>query len=180
MALKAIKCMNGDVLTISMPLEFPKQVYDETSWLDQIDEEIMNEKSRKQPRTKNKKANRLIVTKEFLDSRVSAQYGKQAWIRFCERMMSEGFVCELYEARQTVSKYVTVIDCERKFKVRFSNHKPIHAREVRGDCNFFVGITNLGTTNTSQAIAEALYFFNAKPRTKIPKTPEFARYYGGV
>jgi hypothetical protein len=40
----------------------------------------------------------------------------------------------------------------KQFKVRFSNHKPIHARELRGDCDFFVGHTNLTVTHTAQAI----------------------------
>lgn len=92
---------------------------------------------------------------------MNAGFSKPRWITFCEDMMQRGFQVKLYEAKRTVSKYVTVIGpCGREFKVRFSDHKPIMRREVEGDCDFFVGVTNLGVTNTTHAIMETLMFFN--------------------
>ena len=103
----------------------------------------------------NKKVSDLTVTQQFLSSRWPAGsiYPKQKWVEFCETLLREGYVLSLYEARQTYSKYITVRKAGRSpFKVRFSNHKPIQSRELAGDCDFFVGVTNLGVTNTAMAL----------------------------
>ena len=90
------------------------------------------------------RAKNQIIDQAFLGRRAahSAYYGykKQKWIEFCEVMLAEGYQVSLYEARETVSKYVTVTDpiLGVGFKVRFSNHKPIKQREVERDCDFFV------------------------------------------
>lgn len=110
-----------------------------------------------------KKAINRQVTKEFLQHRekyaVFLGYKKQKWVEFCEEFLSRGYNIELYEAQRTVSKYVSVIRGDKRFKVRFSNHKPINARELRGDCDCFVGITNLKTITSTMAIAKTLDFF---------------------
>lgn len=118
-----------------------------------------------------KKANNRAVNTDFLRHRAeySAKLGfaKQKWVLFCERMIAEGLVCSLYEARQTVSKYITVRhpdNYSHSFKVRFSNHKPIKHRETAGDCDFFVGYTHLGIQTTDQAIKKTLEFFNLLER----------------
>lgn len=81
-------------------------------------------------------------------------FPKQKWVKFCEILLSEGYELSLYEARRTVSKYVTVGRKGAKpFKVRFSNHRPIAQREDAGDCDFFVGVTNRTVTTTTQALA---------------------------
>lgn len=103
------------------------------------------------------KANGEAVTPRYLNRRVmylaAAGYGKTKWITFCERMMQEGFSCYLYEARQTFSKYITVTDHKNiSVKVRFSDHKPIYQRELKGDCDFFVGVTHTGVRTTDDAI----------------------------
>lgn len=112
---------------------------------------------------KPKKLSNVKVTKQILEHRVNFSknlgYSKQKWVEFCEVMMENEFQLYLYEARQTVSKYITVSDGNKEFKVRFSNHAPIKAREVAGDCDFFVGRTHLGVTNTTQAIMETLKYF---------------------
>lgn len=112
---------------------------------------------RKPPKNK---ATNLRMTEGYLAGRAEAcvrkGFTKPKWISFCETMMKVGYAVELYEARQTVSKYVTVIDeadTGVAFKVRFSNHKPIESRELAGDCDFFVGHTNLGITTTREAIS---------------------------
>ena len=107
----------------------------------------------------SKKATNRLIDHKFLSSRVSSEFGKQKWIIFCETMMHYGFTLRLYEARKTYSKYVTVLDAGKEFKVRFSNHRPIYRREVNGDCDFFVGRTNLGVTTTGDAIEATLKHF---------------------
>lgn len=102
------------------------------------------------------KATNDIVTVDFLEyhqkKAVSQGYQKQRWIFFCEALLAKGYTLELYEARRTVSKYITVKkEGHKPFKVRFSNHKPIFHRELTGDCDFFVGHTNIAITNTDQA-----------------------------
>ncbi|WP_435018471.1 hypothetical protein TA3x_000445 [Tundrisphaera sp. TA3] len=115
-------------------------------------------------RNKHRKANNDIVTPPLLAKRskrsILAGFGKARWIIFCEVMMAEGYTLTLYEARRTVSKYITVgRPGHAPFRVRFSDHKPISARESAGDCDFFVGVTNLATTTTGQAIAAARKHF---------------------
>ncbi len=112
-----------------------------------------------------------MVTKEFLDQRAKQSakkgYSKQKWIQFCEIMLRRGYAVSLYEARRTVSKYVTVSDGKKSFKVRFSNHKPICEREERGDCDFFVGRTNYTVTTTKDAILAVINFFDYDTRPEI-------------
>jgi hypothetical protein len=88
-----------------------------------------------------KKATNKIVTLDYLKGRaeglIAAGFNKSKWITFCEEMMRLGFTVELYEARQTKSKYCTVMRNGKRYKVRFSDHKPIYHREMKGDCDFF-------------------------------------------
>lgn len=85
--------------------------------------------------------------------------------------MRLGFTIELYEARQTKSKYCTVKRDVKSFKVRFSDHKPIYHREMQGDCDFFVGVTNTGSRNTHDAINATCNFFGVQriPGIQNPK-----------
>lgn len=115
-------------------------------------------------RRKNKMTNDK-VTKEMLDARtkyaIAGDFGKPKYIEFCEYFLEKVFLLEIYEARETVSKYITVIgQGNKRFKVRFSNHAPAYARELAGDCNFFVGRTHLGITNYRQAIESVNIYFN--------------------
>lgn len=113
-----------------------------------------------------RKATNKRVCQDFLNSRTrylqSNGWAKSQWIVFCEEMLRFGLICELYEARNTVSKYITVRDGNDwsvQFKVRFSDHKPILHREMAGSCDFFVGRTNLKVTTTQMAITTTLDFF---------------------
>lgn len=113
--------------------------------------------AKKRPRDPNKAKN-LPVTPEYLAMRAYRE--KPKWIEYCEFMLTLGLKVTLYEAKVGVSKYVTVqLVGKGKFKVRFSNHKPNPHREHLKHCDFFVGITNSGTTNTAQAIAATLKHF---------------------
>jgi hypothetical protein len=112
------------------------------------------------------KANNNVITKNLLQNReiacVSKGYHKQKWVVFCESLMSKGFTLKLYEARKTVSKYITVTHPgipSKSFKVRFSNHKPLKHKEQMNDCDFFVGISNTKVTNTEMALQETLKYF---------------------
>jgi len=112
----------------------------------------------------SRKAKNLKLTAHYLASRIDglAQQGwpKPKWIIFCETVISHGLSAQLYEARKTVSKYITVRDKRgRSFKVRFSNHRPNSVREENGDCDFFVGVANKTVTTTEQAIAATLKHF---------------------
>ncbi len=110
-----------------------------------------------------RKHNGGYLSKSTIEKRVekaiASWYSKPKWIEFCEHFMEKGFKIRLYEARKTVSKYVTVQKGSKEFKVRFSNHKPIHQREMMGDCDFFVGVTHTGVRTTSMAIDEVTKFF---------------------
>lgn len=109
------------------------------------------------------KADNIQVTFEYLNEREQglkkAGYPKPKWILFCEVMLQNGLELKLYEARQTVSKYITVIKDDKEFLVRFSNHAPGYVRERNGDCDFFVGRNHNSTTTTGQAILATKGFF---------------------
>jgi hypothetical protein len=108
----------------------------------------------------------MRVTQEFLDERVAraAAWPKAKWIIFCETLMTQGFRVELYEARETVSKYVTISKMGKSFKVRFSNHKPIKHRQMKGDCDFFVGVSHSLVTTTNDALKAVHEYFSKESR----------------
>ena len=111
------------------------------------------------------KVSNILVTEQFLLSRMPRKKkDTQKWVQFCLRMMKAGLTVHLYEARQTLSKYLTVSHGDRSFKVRFSDHAPNYNREVEGDCEFFVGVTNLDTTTTGQAMQATLRHFGLRTR----------------
>lgn len=102
------------------------------------------------------KARNDLIDHDFLYRRASNAiakgYPKAKWVVFCEAMLKRGVTLTLYEAKHTFSKYITVHNGPKQFKVRFSNHKPIYEREAKGDCDFFVGHSNFGITNTNDAL----------------------------
>jgi hypothetical protein len=103
------------------------------------------------------------VTQEFLSQRTkqAAEMGwpKAKWIRFCELLLVDGLDLELDEAKTTFSKYITVRKGKKKFRVRFSNHKPRLDRELAGLCDFFVGVANNSITTTDDALRAVRKFF---------------------
>lgn len=106
------------------------------------------------------------VTKEMLKSKVSEKYRKAKWIVFCETLLEKGYSLNLYEASKTFSKYITVSKNGRSFKVRFSNHRPAISKQITNDSDFYVGVSNFGTTTTEDALKAVEDYF-AKPRIKI-------------
>lgn len=97
-----------------------------------------------------------VIDADFLAARhqQAALYGypKAKWIEFAETMLRCGYSVWLYEARETVSKYIVVGHGDLRFKVRFSNHRPARWREEAGDCDFFVGRSHHGVTTTAEAV----------------------------
>lgn len=108
------------------------------------------------------KATNDIVTQEFLDDRCrrssDAGYEKAKWITFCECMLAQGYDVELYEARETFSKYITCWNGPMSYKVRFSNHRPNKQRELMKDCDYFVGWTHTGVRTTEMAIEATIKY----------------------
>ena len=132
-----------------------------------------------------KKAKNKILTAGYLKGRVEGLaakgWSKSKWIYFCEEVMRLGFTVELYEARQTKSKYCTVRRDGKAFKVRFSDHKPIYQREMNNDCDFFVGYTHTGIRNTHDAVNAVCNFFGVQriagmenPKPKLGYVLDFA------
>lgn len=109
---------------------------------------------------------KFYLTVEFLEERAkrSEKLGltKQKWIQFSEYFLKKGYVLEFYEAKETYSKYITVTHIKapgRRYMVRFSNHKPSRVRELKKDCDFFVGVTHTGTRTTREAALAVLKYF---------------------
>lgn len=112
------------------------------------------------------KARNLPLTPEYLKARAERTsalgYPKPKWVEFCDIALRRGLVAYLYEAKHTDSKYVTLRHGGKSFKVRFSNHKPILAREIGNDCDFFVGVANRTVTTTGDAMRAAMAHFGMK------------------
>lgn len=103
-----------------------------------------------------------IVTMGYVEG-IKENYPKQysipKYIQFIERALTCGFKVILYMPKTTRSKYVTVQYKHKKYKIRWSNHKPIKDLEEQGSCDFFVGVTNLHITTTEQAWEAMLNHF---------------------
>lgn len=108
------------------------------------------------------KAYNQYITEDFLKSRENTDKPVQKWILFCRYFMSKGYKIRLYEARRTVSKYITLIKDGKSCKVRFSNHRPIREREKNKDCDFFVGVTNFQVITAHDVALQVLKFFEEK------------------
>lgn len=112
------------------------------------------------------KARDVVLTQDFLDKRTNwaaeRGYSKAKWVAFSEVLLNAGFHVTLYEARKTLSKYLTISDGNSSFKVRFSNHRPNKGRELGGDCDFFVGVTHTGVRTTDDAIEAVARHFGTK------------------
>jgi hypothetical protein len=103
------------------------------------------------------------IDKKFLKKRsdisIKNGYSVQKWILFCQKLLDLGFEIDLYDSRRTVSKYVHVKFGKYCYKVRFSNHKPNREKELTGDCDFFVGVTNKHVSTTKDAFISTIVYF---------------------
>lgn len=125
--------------------------------------DIKKQKIKKDKKTEKRKITRELenkkVTLELLSSKTANNYPKQKWIMFCEYFLQKGYELTLYEARRTVSKYITISNGIKSCKIRFSNHKPILEREINQDCDFFVGRTNLQVSTARDVAIKVNKFF---------------------
>lgn len=78
------------------------------------------------------------------------QYSTPKYLIFMKKMLEEGWKVRLYVAK--VSKYIFVLNEDKIYKVRFSNHKPYFDREEEGDCDFYVGVSHKQVSTTEQII----------------------------
>lgn len=126
-----------------------------------------------------KKAYHRILTRGYLDYRYppAGPYNPK-WVQFCRTMLGHGFTVVLYEARETVSKYVTVERDGKQFKVRFSNHKPSRYKERNRFCDFFVGINHGSITTTAQAVTATLRHFGVPCADPPPPQSLNEQLYG--
>jgi len=93
------------------------------------------------------------------DKAVFSGYQKPKYIEFCEDALSLGLEVYIYEARKTRSKYVYLSRINKRFKVRFSNHKPSRLKQAECDSDFYVGVSHEGVTTTSDAIEAVRDYF---------------------
>lgn len=122
----------------------------------------------------------IIVSYDYLNNKSlslqSKGYPIPKYIQFCTTLLDLKYTVTLYEAKSTVSKYVTVLkQGYAPYKVRFSNHKPNFFKEVECDCDFFVGVSNLRTTNTAMALNAIGEFFHNKLNTWKGKPDDTAK-----
>lgn len=97
---------------------------------------------------------------DYAKNLADAGWPKSKWISFCENLLQQGYEVRLYAAKSSKSKYVYVIKGDRVFKVRFSDHSPHRNQIDTNDCDFFVGRSRLGITNTGDAMVAVAEFFN--------------------
>ena len=64
------------------------------------------------------KACNQYITEDFLKSRENVDKPIQKWILFCRYFMGKGYKIRLYEARKTVSKYITLIKDGKSWQKR--------------------------------------------------------------
>ncbi len=128
----------------------------------------MSRRNRATPRGPSPAQPKQLTAADIAEYRSRAEfndYPLQKWVQFSDFLLGRGFTVTLKESLSTVSKYLTVTKPgdQRRYVVRFSNHPPRLDREQNKDCDFFVGKTNLGWTNTVMAQAAVLEFFNSVP-----------------
>lgn len=78
------------------------------------------------------------------------------WIQFCEIMLERGWQVYVHEAVTTVSKYVFVVQGDRRYKIRFSNHIPNKRMQAAEDCDFYVGISHAENALTTEQVLDIL------------------------
>lgn len=100
---------------------------------------------------------------EYLSTRekntINAGYSSPKWIGYCRSLIESGLRVQMYEAKQTVSKYIYSSNGVKVYKVRFSNHKPNFTRQQKQDCDFFVGVSHGIVTKTEDALKATIEFF---------------------
>jgi hypothetical protein len=100
------------------------------------------------------------------------QYATPKYLLFIQWAIEQQYRVTLYMPATTRSKYVTLYRGKKLFKIRFSDHRPIKAREEKGDCDFFVGRTNFTVTTTEDAKqAVRNFFFPSRSKHELVDWP---------
>ena len=116
-----------------------------------------------------KPLNQELVDMDYLNERkrrlTARGFPVSRWIVLVESLMALGLQVTVYEPPTTHSKYIRAyVHLEGPcFKIRVSDHKPVFAKEALGDCDFFVGVTNLGVTSIRDAEQAVIRHFNIQP-----------------
>lgn len=102
----------------------------------------------------------MLLTIEYLE-RLKPAYLKKnfpipKWIVFAETLLRKGWKVKLYRAIHTYSKYLTITKRDKKYKIRFSDHKPSRIKEEEKDCDFFVGRSHNQVCTTEQVLEKIL------------------------
>lgn len=92
-------------------------------------------------RRKRTRSKQVAIDQEYIDRRKSQahpEYPTPMWLRFIQICVNKGLRVDVYEAKTTVSKYITLRshECPTILKVRFSEHKPT----TDNDADIFVGL----------------------------------------
>jgi len=83
-----------------------------------------------------------------------SQYPTPKWLLFVQSLLLTGWIVGVHKAETTHSKYVYIRKDKKRYKIRFSNHRPSKKKELYGDADFYVGISNLNVTTTEQVLQE--------------------------
>lgn len=82
------------------------------------------------------------------------QYPTPKYLLFMLEMSKCGFEVSLHKSKSTVSKYIYLRKGDKQYKVRFSNHRSNFRHELEADCDFYVGVGNMGVKTTETVIKE--------------------------
>lgn len=86
-------------------------------------------------------------------------YPRPKWLHFAAVMLDyrdSGVSLKLYDAKSTVSKYLHVSRGGKTVKVRFSNHLPANQKVLADDCDYYVGVSQVGVLRTEEVIPKVL------------------------
>lgn len=124
-------------------------------------------------KNRTRKVRNAHMDRQFLTYRAEMArrggFSTPRYIWFGFRLLELGLKAQLYEARETRSKYITIFADKAgpRFKVRFSNHKPNEHVELSGDCDFYVGHTNTGIRTSEDALRAVEQFFRVGSHSRI-------------
>ena len=81
------------------------------------------------------------------------KYGYPApkYLLFARDLLEDGWKVRQYKGgKRGISKYLFIEKGDHLYKIRFSNHKPIKAKEEESDCDFYVGVSHFQTSTTEE------------------------------
>ena len=110
----------------------------------------------------------MEMSKEVLVSTIEKYWDKgyrvPRWLSFSCSMAKEGLSVSVYKSKGYGSRYVTVYDEEKKFKVRFGDHDPVTRYIGLDDCDLYVGSVYGNIVGTKFATRETLKYFKKRKK----------------